>query len=139
WIVEENSINYHLWVCLKPPLGHSFIPEMDTRDQMPARPSRVRVALECICARGMLLGESLCFLHQPEDQSSFVLRTLCTGSYLDLAKVTCCVQGLVTSAWLLLPESRHCELTALPSSQSCRFQLTGPFKTDMYFEIAFAV
>ncbi|PKU45165.1 inositol -trisphosphate receptor-interacting 1 [Limosa lapponica baueri] len=145
WSVQENSITYRLLVCLQPPPGHSFIMEQDTTGQLPASPSRVRVVLECVCSREQLLrGERLCFLHHPNndlprDQSSCCLSTLCTDSYLDLEKVTCWVQELVRSAWLLLPESRHCQLTVLPSSQSCRFQLTGSSRMDIFTEIIFTV
>ncbi|NXN29425.1 IPIL1 protein, partial [Nycticryphes semicollaris] len=144
WSVQENSIAYRLFVCLQPPPGHSFILELDTTGQLPARPSRVRVALECTCTRGQLLGESSCFLHHPddkapEDQSSLLLRTLCKDSCLDMEKVTCHVQELVKLAWTFLSESRHCQLTMLPSSQSCRFQLTGSSKMNIFTEFIFVV
>ncbi|NXJ60751.1 IPIL1 protein, partial [Rostratula benghalensis] len=141
WSIQENSITYSLFVCLQPPPGHSFILETDTMGQLPARPSRVHVVLECICSRGQLLEEMLCFLHHPDnrDQSSCLLRTLCTDSYLDLEKVSCCVQHLLTSAWLLLPESQHCQLTVLPSSQTCKFQLTGISEVNVCTEMKFGV
>ncbi|NXK26452.1 IPIL1 protein, partial [Arenaria interpres] len=145
WSVQENSITYRLLVYLQPPPGHSFIVEQDTTGQLPTSPPRVRVVLECICSRKQLLGgERLCFLHHPNndlprDQSSCCLRNLCTDSYLDMEKVTCWVQELLTTAWLLLPESRHCQLTVLPSSHSCRFQLTGSSQMDICIEISFAI
>ncbi|NWU59662.1 IPIL1 protein, partial [Dromas ardeola] len=144
WSVQENGITYRLLVFLRPPPGHSFSVELDTTGQLPARPSRVRVVLECICSSGQLLGDSFCFLHHPDDklpkdQSSLLLRTLCQQSYLDLDKVTRWVQQLVRSAWLLLPESHHCQLTVLPSFRSCKFQLTGTSQTNMCTEILFAV
>ncbi|NXU60057.1 IPIL1 protein, partial [Turnix velox] len=139
WIVEENTITYRLPVSLRPPPGHSFSMELDTTGPAPAKPTRVLVMLECICSRGKLLGGSLCFLHQPDNklplhQSSLFLRTLCSHSYLDLAKVTCWIQQLVPSAWLLLPHSRHCQLT-VTSSDSCTFQLTGTSKMTVKIEI----
>ncbi|KAK4818298.1 hypothetical protein QYF61_010760 [Mycteria americana] len=130
WSVGENSIAYSLLVLLRPPPGHSFSLELDTTGQLPARHSSIQVVLECTCSREQLLGESWCFLHHPDDklprdQSSCLLRTLCTCSYLDMEKVASWVQLLVRSAWLLLPQSQHCQLMVLPSSQSCRFQLTS--------------
>ncbi|NXG85690.1 IPIL1 protein, partial [Stercorarius parasiticus] len=144
WSVQENGITYRLFVFLRPPLGHSFRVELDTTGQLPARPSRVQVVLECICSRRQLLGDSVCFLHHsndnlPSDQSSLLLRTLCTHSFLDMEKVTRWVQELVRSAWLLLPESHHCQLTVLPSSCSCKFHLTSTSQTNICTEIFFAV
>ncbi|NWX74743.1 IPIL1 protein, partial [Alca torda] len=139
-----NCIGYRLFVFLRPPPGHSFSNELDTTGQLPARPSRVHVVLECICSSGRLLGHSACFLHHPNDklprdQSLLLLRTLCTQSYLEWEKVTRWVQQLVRSAWLLLPESHHCQLTVLPSSHSCKFQLTSTPQMNMCTEILFAV
>ncbi|XP_010160269.1 PREDICTED: inositol 1,4,5-trisphosphate receptor-interacting protein-like 1, partial [Eurypyga helias] len=83
--------------------------------QLSARHSRVCVVLECTCARESILGNILCFLHHPDDtlprdQNSTLLHTLCTCSYLDAEKVTSWVQLMVQSAWLLLPQSHHCQL-----------------------------
>ena len=144
WSVRENSVAYRLLVFLRPPAGHSFSLELDTTGQLPARRSGIHVVLECMCSREPLLGEILCFLHHPDekrrsDQSSDLLRTLCTGSYLDVEKIACWVQRLVRSAWLLLPQSHHCQLTVLPSSQSCRFQLTSASKVNICTEMIFAV
>ncbi|KAK4818299.1 hypothetical protein QYF61_010761 [Mycteria americana] len=144
WSVGENSIAYSLLVLLRPPPGHSFSLELDTTGQLPARHSSIQVVLECTCSREQLLGESWCFLHHPDDklprdQSSCLLRTLCTCSYLDMEKVASWVQLLVRSAWLLLPQSQHCQLTVLPSSQSCRFQLTSTSNVNICTEMIFAV
>ena len=144
WSVRENSIAYSLLVLLRPPPGHSFSLELDTTGQLPARRSSIQVVLECTCSREQLLGESWCFLHHPDDklprdQSSYLLRTLCTCSCLDVAKIACWVQLLVRSAWLLLPQSQHCQLTVLPSSQSCRFQLTSTSNVNNCTEMIFAV
>ncbi|CAN0058771.1 unnamed protein product [Bubo scandiacus] len=144
WSIEEDSISYGLFVILQPPPGHSFSLEQDSSGQLPARPLRIHVALECMCWREQLLGHMLCFLHHHDDklrrdQSSHLLRTLCTCSYLDMEKVTCWVSVLVRSAWLLLPQSRHCRLTVLPSSRSCRFQLASTSEMDITIEMRFAV
>ena len=144
WSVHENSIAYRLLVFLRPPPGHSFSLELGTTGQLPARHSSIRVVRECVCSREPLLGDVLCFLHHPDstlprDQSSDLLRTLCTRSYLDVEKIACWVQLLVRSAWLLLPQSPHCQLTVLPSSHSCRFQLTSTSKMNICTEMIFAV
>ncbi|NXH79486.1 IPIL1 protein, partial [Hydrobates tethys] len=133
-----------LLVFLWPPPGHSFSLEPDTTGQQPARHHTTRVVLECLCSREQLLGDTLCFLHHPDDklprdQSSYLLRTLCTGSYLDVQKVACWVQKLVGSAWPLLPQSHHCQLKVLPSCQTCRFQLTTTSKMNICTEMLFAV
>ncbi|NXE15715.1 IPIL1 protein, partial [Lophotis ruficrista] len=144
WRIQEDSISYRLLVFLRPPPGHSFSLEPATMGHLPARHCSVRVGLECMCWREQLLGDSLCFLHQPDDklradQSSYLLRALCTGSYLDVEKIACWAHGLVRSAWLLFPQSHDCQLTVLPSSQSCRFQLTSTSKTNICTEMTFAV
>lgn len=142
WHVHENSIAYRLLVFLQPPPGHSFSLELGTTGQLPARRSGVSVALECLCSREQLLGDMLCFLHHQHDDklpSSYLLRALCTHSRLDVEKIACWVQRLVTSAWLLLPQSYHCQLTVLPSSQSCRFRLTSTSKINICTEMIFAV
>ncbi|NWQ71896.1 IPIL1 protein, partial [Neopipo cinnamomea] len=138
WSIYENSINYRLLVILRPPSGHSF--SLDTTEQLPASHSRIRVVLECTCSSEQLLGEVSCFLHPTgKDHSLNLLDTLCTGDYLDVEKVTCWVQMLVASAWLLLPQSQHCQLTVLPSCRSCRFQLTGTPGRQITTEMVFAV
>ncbi|RMC22217.1 hypothetical protein DUI87_00528 [Hirundo rustica rustica] len=136
--IQESS-TYRPLVILRPPPGHSFSPE--STKQLPAR--RIRVALECLCSGEQLLGQR-CFLHTsgsqlPTDQDWYLLDTLCTGSCLDIEKVTCWVQRLVVSAWLLLPHSHHCQLTALPSSKSCSFQLSSISGLHCTIEMALAV
>ncbi|NWQ84233.1 IPIL1 protein, partial [Columbina picui] len=144
WGVKQNSIAYCLPVFLQPPPGHSFSLELDTTGQLPPRHSSIHVALDCMCSSEQLLGDSLCFLHHPDDnlprdKSSYLLRTLCTSSCLDVEKLACWVQQLLKSAWLFLPQSHHCQLTVLPSSQSCRFKLTGTSQMSICTEMVFAV
>jgi len=145
WSVGENSISYCLLVFLRPPPGHSFSLELDTTGQRPARHSRIRVLLECVCWRESLPGGAFCFVHHHDDKlqrdqsSSYLLRTLCTDSYLDMQKVACWVQLLVRSAWSLLPHSYRCQLSVLPSSQSCRFQLSSTSMMNILTEMIFAV
>ncbi|XP_055650172.1 inositol 1,4,5-trisphosphate receptor-interacting protein-like 1 [Falco peregrinus] len=144
WSVHGNSITYRLPVLLRPPPGHSFTLEPDTTGQLPEEQPSIRVGLECVCLRQQLLGDTLCFLHHPEDQlpedqRSPLLHTLCTHSCLDVVKIVCWAQIVVKKAWLLLPESSHCQLTLLPSSKSCRFQLTTASKMDICTEMIFEV
>ncbi|KAK2541016.1 hypothetical protein Q9966_004184 [Columba livia] len=144
WGVHENNIFYCLLVFLRPPPGHSFSLELDTMGQPPPRHSSIRVALDCMCSSEQLLADSLCLLHHLDDnlardQSSYLLRTLCTCSCLDVEKLACWVQELVKTAWLFLPQSHHCQLTVLPSHQSCRFQLTSTSQMSICTEMMFAV
>ncbi|XP_052636962.1 inositol 1,4,5-trisphosphate receptor-interacting protein-like 1 [Harpia harpyja] len=120
------------------------LPGAGHHEQLPARHSSIHVVLEGRCSREQLLGDILCFLHHPDDklwrdQSLYLLCTLCTCSYLGLEKITRWVQHLVRSAWLLLPQSHHCQLMVLPSSWSCRFQLTSTSKMNIFTEMIFAV
>ncbi|NXF88132.1 IPIL1 protein, partial [Eubucco bourcierii] len=124
--------------------GHTFSLEPDTTGQMPVKSVKDHVRLECVCSREQVLGDTVCFLHHSDKrllkhQSSYLLCNLCTRSCLDLEKVTCWVQHLVSSAWLLLPQSYHWQLTILPSSKSCMFELPGISKrhicTEMYFSV----
>ncbi|NXK42911.1 IPIL1 protein, partial [Piprites chloris] len=138
WSIHKNSINYQLLMILQPPCGHSF--SLGTTEQLPASHSWIHVVLECTCSGEQLLGEMSCFLHPiGKDHSLNLLDTLCTDDYLYVEKVACWVQMLVASAWLLLPQSQHCQLTVLPSCQSCRFQLTGSPGRQITTEMVFAV
>ncbi|NXT02468.1 IPIL1 protein, partial [Jacana jacana] len=144
WNIQEKSIYYRLLVFLQPPPGHSFRLELDTTQELPGRPSNIHVVLECVCWKKQRLGSSMCFLHHqehnlPGDRHSFMLQNLCTGSCLDMEKVACWVQLLVTSAWQFLPESQDCQLTVLPSTLSCKFQLASIAEITIFTEMVFAV
>ncbi|NWW41062.1 IPIL1 protein, partial [Panurus biarmicus] len=137
--IQEKSSTYRPLVILQPPPGHSF--SLESKKRLPAR--HTHVVLECLCSGEQLLGQT-CFLHSsggqlPRDQDWYLLDTLCTGSFLDAEKVTCWVQMLVASAWLLLPHSRHCQLTPLPSGKSCKFHLSGTSGLHCSIEMALAV
>ncbi|NXQ42793.1 IPIL1 protein, partial [Catharus fuscescens] len=136
---QENSSTYRSLIILQPPPGHSF--SLESTECPPAR--RIRVALECLCSGEQLL-EQMCFLHAssgqlPWDQDWYLLDTLCTGSCLDPNKVIRWVQMLVASAWLLLPQSHHCQLTALPSGKCCSWQLSSTSELHCRIEMDLAV
>ncbi|XP_062455710.1 inositol 1,4,5-trisphosphate receptor-interacting protein-like 1 [Rhea pennata] len=135
---------YSLLVPLRPPPGHAFHLEVaSTRQQAPGH-GRVRVQLQCMCARQRLLGDVLCFLHQPQaqlatKQGSCLLRTLCTRSYLNVQKTACWFQQVVQKAWHLLPPSHHCQLVVLPSSRACKLRLANASGSSLLIHIIFGV
>nr|XP_010301589.1 PREDICTED: inositol 1,4,5-trisphosphate receptor-interacting protein-like 1 [Balearica regulorum gibbericeps] len=134
-----------LLVPLKPPRGHAFHLELSTAGELPAKNSFLRVELVCTCTRQQLVGDMLCFLHHPKEklrknQSPSLLGTLCTGPYLDMEKTTRWFQILVKAAWVVLPQSRHCHLTVLPSRRSCKLQMTNASDdSTLLMEMMFAV
>uniref|UniRef100_A0A663EQJ8 Mab-21-like HhH/H2TH-like domain-containing protein n=1 Tax=Aquila chrysaetos chrysaetos TaxID=223781 RepID=A0A663EQJ8_AQUCH len=140
WSPREEDIIYRLLVPLKPPRGHAFHLEGET----PARNFCVHVELVCTCRREQLAGEMLCFLHHPEeelrrDQGPSLLRTLCTDSYLDVQKTAHWFQNFVRSAWAVVPLSRRYNMTVLPSSHSCKLQLTNASRRTLFIEMVFGV
>ncbi|XP_029862226.1 inositol 1,4,5-trisphosphate receptor-interacting protein-like 1 [Aquila chrysaetos chrysaetos] len=144
WSLCEDDAVYHLLVPLKPPRGHAFHLQLGTTGEMPARNSRLRVELECTCMRERLVEDVLCFLHHPEEelrknQGPSLLRTLCTGPYLDMEKTTRWFQILVKAAWVVLPQSRHYRLTVLPSRRSCKLRLTNASDSPLLIEMIFGV
>ncbi|KAM6134153.1 inositol 1,4,5-trisphosphate receptor-interacting protein-like 1 [Phoenicopterus ruber ruber] len=144
WSPPETDIIYQLLVPLQPPRGHVFNVELVTALEMPARNFCVHVELECTCRRDQLVGDMLCFLHHPEEelrrnQDPSLLRTLCTGPYLDVQKTARWFQQLVKAAWVVLPESSKYRLTMLPSSRSCKFQVTKDNNKSLVIELMFGV
>ena len=141
WNPPENEPVFCLLMPLHPPQGHIFHLELGTTEERPAKNSSLRVELQCTCQR----DDMLCFLHCPDEelrrcQSSSLLGTLCTGPYLDLEKTTCWFQTLVKAAWVVLPQSRHCRLTVLPSRRSCKLRLTNASDTTtIMLEMIFGV
>ncbi|XP_005061853.1 PREDICTED: inositol 1,4,5-trisphosphate receptor-interacting protein-like 1 [Ficedula albicollis] len=137
WSIQGSSSTFRPLVILRPSPGYSF--HTHSTGRPPA--GRIRVALECLCSGEQLLGQT-CFLHAsggqlPREQN--LLDTLCTGSCLDAKKVIRWVQMLVSSAWLLLPQSCYCQLTALPSSKSCSWQLSSTSGLHCRIEMDLAV
>ncbi|XP_040977965.1 inositol 1,4,5-trisphosphate receptor-interacting protein-like 1 [Aquila chrysaetos chrysaetos] len=144
WSPHEDDAVYCLLIPLKPPRGHAFHLELGNRGETPARNFCVHVELVCTCRREQLAGEMLCFLHHPEeelrrDQGPSLLRTLCTDSYLDVQKTAHWFQNFVRSAWAVVPLSRRYNMTVLPSSHSCKLQLTNASRRTLFIEMVFGV
>ncbi|NXJ58906.1 IPIL1 protein, partial [Spizaetus tyrannus] len=144
WSPHEDDAVYCLLIPLKPPRGHAFHLELGNRGETPARNFCVHVELVCTCRREQLAGEMLCFLHHPEeelrrDQDPSLLRTLCTDSYLDVQKTAHWFQNFVRSAWAVVPLSRRYNIKVLPSSHSCKLQLTNASRRTLFIEMVFGV
>ncbi|KAM9291425.1 inositol 1,4,5-trisphosphate receptor-interacting protein-like 1 [Morus bassanus] len=144
WSPHEDDAVYRLLVPLQAPRGHAFHLELGTAGEMPARNSCICVELVCTCTRERLAGEMLCFLHHPEEelrrnQDPSLLCTLCTGSYLDVRKTARWFHQLVKAAWLVLPHLSKYRLTLLPSSRSCKFQVTKDDNKSLVVEMVFGV
>ncbi|KAM6412920.1 inositol 1,4,5-trisphosphate receptor-interacting protein-like 1 [Pluvialis apricaria] len=143
WSPRGCDAVYRLLVPLKPPCGHTFCLELGTAGEVP-KDSRVRVELECTCTRGQLVKNTLCFLHHPEEAlrrnpAASLLGTLCTGSYLDVEKTAQWFQDLVRSAWGEMLWSHHYGMKVLPSSRSCKLQLTNASGRSLFVEMVFGV
>ncbi|NWV10279.1 IPIL1 protein, partial [Ptilonorhynchus violaceus] len=129
WSPCERDVVYRVLVPLSPPPGHAFHLELNSAGQTAARTFCVRVEQLCTCRREQLGKKPLCFLHHSEEelrqkQKPSLLKTLCTGSYLDVKKTLRWFHKLVRSAWLRLPESSSWHLVFQPSSRSCQFRLS---------------
>ncbi|NWU53549.1 IPIL1 protein, partial [Dromas ardeola] len=104
----------------------------------------IRVDVECTCRTEQCVENMLCFIHQPMEvlcrhQVSHIRSTLCTGSYLDVEKIARWFQKLVSSAWQQMPQSRLYAMKMLPSSRSCKLQLTNASGRSLFVEIMFGV
>ncbi|PKU45045.1 inositol -trisphosphate receptor-interacting 1 [Limosa lapponica baueri] len=123
----EDNVLYRLFVPLQPPPGHVFCLQRGTMSERLTSTSCIRVQLQCMCTRELLVEDVLCFLHHSreelESQGPSLLQTLCTNSYLDVEKTTCWFQLLLKDAWKLMPVSRHCRLTVLPGTGSCKLRI----------------
>ncbi|XP_012983955.2 inositol 1,4,5-trisphosphate receptor-interacting protein-like 1 [Melopsittacus undulatus] len=128
WSPHGDDTVYRLLVPLKPPLVHAFRLEVGNLGQMPGD-SCIRLELVCTCMTEETAGDTLCFLHHPDEalrknQKPGLLHTLCTSSYLDVQKTAIWFRDFVRSAWDFVPQSRHYRMKVLPSSHSCKLQLT---------------
>ncbi|NWT63443.1 IPIL1 protein, partial [Erythrocercus mccallii] len=143
WSPREWDGVYRLLVPLSPPPGHAFYLEPSSAGQMAARSFRVRVELVCACHREQLGRELLCFLHRSQKElrrkhQRSLLRTLCTGSYLDVEKTSHWFSQCVRSSWLHVPESRSWHLVFQPCSRSCQLRLSDG-KESLRVEVLFGV
>ncbi|KAM6408397.1 inositol 1,4,5-trisphosphate receptor-interacting protein-like 1 [Rhynochetos jubatus] len=142
WSAQQDNVLYRMLVPLQPPPGHAFCLELGTAKEMPTSTSCLRVQLQCVCLREWLVEDVLCFLHHDEEELSSqgpsLLNTLCTNSYLDVEKTASWFQMLVKDAWTLLPQSRHCHLTVLPTTRSCKLRLRKGQET-LSVEMTFGV
>ncbi|NXY21744.1 IPIL1 protein, partial [Atrichornis clamosus] len=143
WSPREKDVEYQVLVPMTPPRGHTFHLELDSEGQRPGRNFRVRVELECTCTREQQGENTLCFLHQPEEelrrnQQPSLLHTLCTDSYLDVEKTSRWFYQLVRAAWPALPQSHTWHLVMLPSTRSCKFKVSKgkeSFCVEMFFGV----
>ncbi|KAM6360300.1 inositol 1,4,5-trisphosphate receptor-interacting protein-like 1 [Alca torda] len=143
WSPHGHDAVYDLLVPLKPPYGHAFHLELGTAGQVPAK-NCIRVEQECTCTRDQCAENTLCLLHHAEEalwrnEDSSPLSTLCTGSYLDAQKIAHWFQNLVISAWGEMAQSRHYSMKVLPSSRSCKLQLTNASGRSLLVEMVFGV
>ncbi|XP_074022981.1 inositol 1,4,5-trisphosphate receptor-interacting protein-like 1 [Numenius arquata] len=143
WSPCGHDAVYSLLVPLKPSRGHAFRLELGTAGDVPAK-HRVRVELECTCAKDTRVKDMLCFVHQPQEalernQDSSLLSNLCTGRYLDAQKTARWFQDLVSSAWQEMPHWRRYSLRVLPSRRSCKLELTDASGTPLLVEMLFGV
>ncbi|PKU30961.1 inositol -trisphosphate receptor-interacting 1 [Limosa lapponica baueri] len=76
---------------------------------------------------------------QQINQDSSLLSNLCTGRYLDAEKTAHWFQSLVSSAWGKMPHSRRYSLRVLPSSRSCKLELTDTSGRCLSVEMLFGV
>ncbi|XP_068541698.1 inositol 1,4,5-trisphosphate receptor-interacting protein-like 1 [Anas acuta] len=143
WNPHMKDPVYRLLVPMTAPRGHSFHLELGNEEDLLARKSSIRVELECTCEREQDFGDMLCFLHHSEEelkkQGPSLLSTLCTDSYLDAEKTARWFQNFVKSAWVLMPQSEVYNVEVLPSTRTCKFQLTGAARRRLTIEIVFGV
>ncbi|XP_021259197.1 inositol 1,4,5-trisphosphate receptor-interacting protein-like 1 [Numida meleagris] len=142
WCPPRDEPVFCLLVPLTAPRGHVFHLELGTAGELPARNSRVRVVLECVCGREQEMG-MLCFLHASEDelrnQQPSLLHSLCTGSYLDVEKTACWFTMLIRNAWKCIPAAATCSMKAMLPRRSCRLHLTDYLRRTYIVEIVFGV
>ncbi|NXW49885.1 IPIL1 protein, partial [Nyctiprogne leucopyga] len=144
WSPLDSDAVYCMLMPLEPHLGHAFHGELGTVGQMSAKGSCVCVELECTCMRERLVEDMLYFLHHPKEvlrrnQTPSFLCTLCTGIYLDVWKTVLWFQKFVRSAWVTGPHLHCYNIKVLPSSRSCKLQLTDVPRRILIVEMIFGV
>ncbi|OXB59122.1 hypothetical protein ASZ78_011262 [Callipepla squamata] len=141
---EGSHAVFRMLVPLQLPPGHDFHLELGPEGEVGLRNSRLRVELLCTCARELLLGDVLCFLHHPEDelrqkQMPSLLETLCTDSYLHMHKTATWFQELVREVWVAVPQSDTMKLELLPSARFCKLRLTTATGEVLWIELVLGV
>ncbi|NXG54079.1 IPIL1 protein, partial [Psilopogon haemacephalus] len=144
WSPHGDDAVYHLLVPLKAPYGHAFSLEESIAGEKPARNFCIRVQLKCSCVREELVENMPCFLHHPEAEmrrhpSSHLLGFLCSDSYLDAHKTLKWFQNFVRAAWGVLPKTHPYRMKMLPSTGSCKLQLTDRLGRAFFIEIFFGL
>ncbi|OXB51748.1 hypothetical protein ASZ78_007576 [Callipepla squamata] len=145
WTPPEEDTVYRLLVPMQAPRGHIFLPEVGTKGKALARNSRIRVELLCMCKVRKLVGDMLCFQHNPEDklhknQQPSLLHTLCTDSYLDVQKTVTWFNVEVPTVWTVTRHAHVYDLKVLPSSRSCKLQLKNTSSGEkLLVELLFGV
>ncbi|NWQ84571.1 IPIL1 protein, partial [Columbina picui] len=142
WSPREEDITYRLLVPLKPPRGHIF--HLELGPVWLARNFYIRVELVCTCEMEQPVGETRCFLHDPEEEQRRnedpnILQDLCTDSYLDVKKTARFFQMFMRHCWRALPISAVHRLTMLPSDRSCKFCVTQGWEQRISIELLFGV
>ncbi|NXP70603.1 IPIL1 protein, partial [Ramphastos sulfuratus] len=144
WSPHGDNAVYRLVVPLQAPYGHAFNLEESTPGEKPARNFWIRVQLNCSCVTEELVENIPCFLDHPEvemrqHESFHLLGILCTGSYLDAHKTVHWFQNFVRAAWGVLPKTHRYHLKMLPSTGSCKLQLTDALGRAFFIELFFGL
>ncbi|XP_069714522.1 inositol 1,4,5-trisphosphate receptor-interacting protein-like 1 [Phaenicophaeus curvirostris] len=144
WFPCDGDAVHQLLLPLKAPRGHTFNLELGTAREMPAGDPRIHVELECTCTGQQMKENMTCFLHHSrkditKNQDPSLLHTLCTGCYLDVHKTAHWFQNLTMSAWRDVPQLCCYNMKTLPSSRSCRLELTSASGRTFFIELIFGV
>ncbi|XP_064009877.1 inositol 1,4,5-trisphosphate receptor-interacting protein-like 1 [Pogoniulus pusillus] len=141
WSPHGNDAVYRLLVPLKPGLGHAFYMKEKILEERPKQTFWIRVRRKCTCATEEPVP---CFFHHPQERQrrqgrSHELGILCTDSYLDVHKTVSWFQNFVMSVWGVRPKMRSYHLKLLPSTRSCKLQLTDGLGRAFVIEILFGL
>ncbi|NWI69142.1 IPIL1 protein, partial [Todus mexicanus] len=143
WSPDENQAVYCLLMPLKAPPQHTFHLELCNKGNNSERKFRIRVDLECTCTKKQQAKNTLCFVHQSEEelrsQGPRLLSIMCTNSYLDVHRTVRWFHNFVKSSWGVVPETRSYNLKLLPSRRSCKLELTTASGRTLFVEMIFGV
>ncbi|NXP75635.1 IPIL1 protein, partial [Ramphastos sulfuratus] len=141
WSPCVDDAIYRLLVPLKPGLGHAFYMEERILEERPKRSFWIRVRGKCTCRREEPVP---CFFHHLQERRrrrrrSHQLGILCTSSYLDVQKTVSWFQNFVRSVWGVRPKMRRYDLKMLPSTRSCKLQLTDILGRTFVIDLIFGL